>query len=189
MSRITVSRATLAAATVAAAAVAALPAGAAAGATTAACTFEATLHQSYGLTLQPSPSSFTAKNGTISCDGTVDGVEVAGDGDGVLSFVGSTENTWCGAGDGDVEFAGWLPRADGHGRLRLSGAGTWHRVGLVMSFQGEVNDAPAAGTISAQPQDGNCDADNPLTAQDEGVPVTTVTLRGVIGVQSAQTAS
>lgn len=145
-------------------------------ATAAECVFEATLHQSYGLTMEPSRSTFTSNEGTIQCTGGFDGIAVAGLG--TMSFVGGTENTWCVAGDGWVKGHASVPTVDGD-QLKLKIEGEWNRVGLAMTVTGEVNGDPMRGAIVAQPRDGNCDRDNPLTPEDEGEPVKTVTLRGV----------
>ena len=148
--------------------------------TAATCTWEATLHQSYGLTLTPSSSTFEAKDGVITCDGEFEGRTISAD-PGTISFVGGTTDTWCAHGTGWVDVSIELRSTDGR-KVRAKASGTWQRYGLAGTFAGDVDGTPAAGPIVAEPLNGNCDLDNPLTPEDEGEPVRDVTLRSVLRV-------
>ena len=171
--------------TVAAVAATLVPATSAAAETQGICTWEATLEQSYGLTLTPSESSFhTPEPGTITCNGTFEGRKI--DGTGTITFTGHTTDTWCGAGTGYVDVVAELPvttRQKGARRSKkpkkyvMRTRSHWRRVGLAGTIEGMVRgDASAVyrGPFEAQPLDGNC--------KDE--PVRHVTLRSqlVFGV-------
>ena len=125
----------------------------------------------------PSESTFKAPEGVLLCDGVIDGVQVSSSRPGTISFIGGTEDTWCGAGSGWVDYKGLVYSTNGK-KLRVTGSGDWNRVGLTMSFFGDLNDNPMDGPIAAEPKNGNCDLDKPITPEDEGEPVTEVTLRG-----------
>ena len=150
------------------------------GPTDATCNWEATLRQSYGLTLDPSASTFEASDGVITCSGTFDGRAIAAD-PGTISFVGGTTDTWCGAGSGWVDARVEL-RDEAGRKIKRDADVTWNRIGLAMTFTGEVGEAHAVGEGVAEPQNGNCDVDNPLTPEDEGEPVTEVIVRAVMRV-------
>ena len=155
-----------------------VPSGTAAAQSQGICTWEATLEQSYGLTLSPHESRFhTPEPGTITCKGTFEGRDV--DGTGTISFTGYTSDTWCGAGTGYVDVVAELPVARKQkGARRTKKPKTyvmrtrshWRRVGLVGTVEGMVRGSASSvyrGPFTAQPLDGNC--------KDE--PVKHVTLR------------
>ena len=129
------------------------------------CALEDTIEQTHGLTLTPSVSDFASTGeGTLTCTGVVEGVEV--EGTGKLTQEGHTDNTWCGAGTGYVDYRASLPRKDGHGKVRIEGHIEWSRVGLVLTTRA-TSGPSVAGPMYAQPLNGDC----------KNTPVTLVRLR------------
>ena len=130
------------------------------------CTWEATLEQSYGLTLTPHESTFhTPEPGSITCTGTVEGREL--DGTGWITFTGATSDTWCGAGTGYVDVTAVIPDTSGR-KFKLRTRSNWSRVGLTGVISGAFRDgSPYRGPFEAQPLDGDCHSE----------PVRHVTLR------------
>ncbi len=118
------------------------------------CAVEDTIEQSHGLTLTPSASDFASTGyGTITCTGAVDGVAV--EGTGPFEMTGHTDNTWCGAGTGYVDYRASLPRKDGTGKVKIKGHVEWSRVGLVMEIHA-TSGPRLAGAMYAQPLNGDC---------------------------------
>lgn len=124
------------------------------------CAMEDTIEQSYGLTLTPSASEFASTgDGTITCTGQVDGIAV--EGTGPFRQTGSTDNTWCGAGTGYVDYKASLPRRDGRGKVRIEGHIEWSRIGLVLETRA-ISGPSVVGPMYAQPLNGDC-KDTPVT--------------------------
>jgi hypothetical protein len=124
------------------------------------CSVDDTIEQSYGLTLTPSASTFESTGyGTVTCTGTIGGVEV--EGTGPFTEKGSTDNTWCGAGTGSIDYRASVPRKDGRGKVKIEGHVEWKRVGLVLETRA-TSGPKVAGPMYAQPLNGDC-RETPVT--------------------------
>lgn len=140
---------------------------AAASTTPLSCTFESTIEitPAIGTTDAWYAWSTSGEPAVITCHGTLNGTVVAGTGRFRETGRGFGSRT---AGRGAVDFAGWLPTADGS-TVDFTGHLWLERAGLVGTMSGVINGELIGGAYTVQPHD-------PLAPSATG---STATVRGI----------